>query len=153
MNADVLRIQAELIRRGYLAAGQDDGIFGLITLDAVNHFRATLGKPPLGPSIKRVDIAELLLTLFPAEYAKPVSTSPLAILWALLPVFTKGTAMTSDQIAGLVRTLLAALASYAAGKGWIPGVSPELIATVATAVVGIWSWLSNKPKVITPIGK
>ena len=81
MNADVLRIQKELIARGYLAAGEDDGVFGLITLDAVNHYRATLGKPPLGPSIKRIDIAELLLTLFPAEYAKPVSHSPADPNW------------------------------------------------------------------------
>ena len=159
MNADVLRVQRELIKRGYLAAGQDDGVFGLITLDAVNHYRATLGKPPLGPSIKRIDIAELLLTLFPAEYA-PVhypplpSTNPLRLLWALLPVFTKGTAMTSDQITGIVRLLMGMLSGYFLSRGiGTADIWAWVTAGVLGVVPAVWSWWNNRPKVIAPIGK
>ena len=137
MNADVLRIQAELIKRGYLAAGQDDGVFGVITLDAVNHYRATLGKPPLGPSIKRIDIAELLLSLFPAEYAKPVSQSPADPNWLVrvginlfLSQFLKGLPVMNiltgykTYIVGALSILTGLAAMIGIGVPGLPTISP-----------------------------
>ena len=152
MNADVLRIQSELIKRGYLAAGQDDGVFGVITLDAVNHYRATLGKPPLGSKVRNIDIAELLFDLFPdlAKLPSPPLTSitslnSLRLIWALLPVFTKGTAMTNDQLQGIARTVIAAAIPYAVAKGWIPAGSADLVITAGVALlVAIWSVVSKR---------
>lgn len=157
---NVTEIQQRLIALGFLAPldeqgrPNDDGKFGGRSLDAFNHFRASKGKPPIIP---KVSMEQLNADLFPEEQPppSPPRSNPLSNLGTLLSLvqLLKGKTMTSDQLTGLVRALLAALAAYAAGKGWIPGVSPELLATLATAIVGVWSWISNRPKVISPIGK
>jgi hypothetical protein len=55
--------------------------------------------------------------------------------------------MNKDQIGGVVRAVLAALAGYAAGKGLIPaeGVN-EAVSALSVAVVAIWSLFTNKAK-------
>lgn len=138
---DATKYQQRLATLGYLAADQVDGVFGPISLDAYNRYRATRGLPP----VNTTSIAELEAVLFPKPLPLP-STNPLAILWALLPVFTKGTAMTSEQIQGVARTILAAALPYAIAKGWIPAGSADLVVSAGVAVlVAVWSVLS-KPK-------
>jgi hypothetical protein len=57
--------------------------------------------------------------------------------------------MTSDQIQGLIRTILAALGGFIVAKGW---VSSELwawiVGGVATVGPAIWSWVKNRPAAI-----
>jgi len=148
MKADeVRRYQRRLIELQYLprfaadGSPNDDGVFGAISMDAFNHYRATKGLPP----VTATTLTELESVLFPPP-PKPVSTNPLAILLALLPVFTKGTAMTSEQLQGVARTILAAALPYAIAKGWIPAGSADLVVSAGVAVlVAVWSVLS-KPK-------
>lgn len=64
---NVTEIQRRLIALGYLAAGEDDGKFGHRSLDAYNHFRATLGKGP----VVQTSMAELNADLFPEEQPAP----------------------------------------------------------------------------------
>jgi hypothetical protein len=54
--------------------------------------------------------------------------------------------MTKDQIEGTIRTVLAALAAYLAGKGYFPQISPELLTAITTVLVGAWSLWSNRPR-------
>jgi hypothetical protein len=54
--------------------------------------------------------------------------------------------MTSDQVGGIIRALLAAIAGYAAGKGFITtDMGNELVGAGVTVGVAIWSVLSKKP--------
>lgn len=56
--------------------------------------------------------------------------------------------MTSDQIGGIVRAILTALAGYAAGKGLIStGMANELVGAGVTIGVAIWSIVAKKDKV------
>lgn len=50
-----------------------------------------------------------------------------------------------DQLWGIIRTILTAVISYAVAKGWIPtGVVPaELVASIMTIAVAIWSMLGK----------
>jgi hypothetical protein len=54
--------------------------------------------------------------------------------------------MTSVEISGIVRALVAAAGGYAMGKGW--GVDAELVATVggaaATIIVAVWSVIAKR---------
>lgn len=155
---NVTEIQRRLIELGFLAPGGDDGIFGEGSLAAYNHFLASKGKPP---HVGLILLAELNRELFPEEQPspkpKPIRKPGLfELLASIKTIFdiSKGKTMTSDQIAGVVRTLVAALAAYFAGKGWFGGnVSPELITAITTVIVGAWSWFSKRPKVIEPIKK
>ena len=53
--------------------------------------------------------------------------------------------MTSDQVGGIIRALLAAIAGYAAGKGFITTeMGSELVGAGVTVGVAIWSVLSKK---------
>ena len=132
---DATKYQQRLADLSYLARDQVDGVFGPISLAAYNRYRATRGLPP----VNTTTLDELESVLFP----KP---NPLAILWALLPVFTKGTAMTSEQLQGVARTILAAALPYAIAKGWIPAGSADLVVSAGVAVlVAVWSVIS-KPK-------
>lgn len=60
--------------------------------------------------------------------------------------------MNSDQLGGLVRTLVAALAGLAVGFGWFASVTPETWTTVggiaATVAAAGWSWWTNRTKAI-----
>lgn len=140
MTHDATKYQQRLVDLHFLDQSQVDGVFGPISMDAFNRYRATQGLPPL----RLVTIAELERTLFP----KPVALNSLTLLWALIPVFTKGTQMTSEQLQGVARTILAAALPYAIAKGWIPAGSADLIVSAGVAVlVAIWSVLS-KPKAV-----
>lgn len=137
---DATKYQRFLADRGYLSADQVDGVFGPISMDAFNHYRATRGLPP----VTTTTVAELEAVLFPPP-PKPVSTNPLAILWALIPVFTKGATMTNEQLQGVARTVIAAAVPYLVAKGYIPAGSADLIVTAGVAVlVAIWSVVSKK---------
>ncbi len=71
---NVTECQQKLIALGYLTptnefgARNDDGRFGERSLDAYNHFRATLGKGP----VVAISMAELNADLFPEEQPPPV---------------------------------------------------------------------------------
>lgn len=56
--------------------------------------------------------------------------------------------MNTDQIWGIMRTLIAAVVAYAAAKEWIPlGFIPEeLIAAIATVIVTLWSVFTKTTK-------
>lgn len=55
--------------------------------------------------------------------------------------------MTSDQIGGVVRAILAGLGGFVAAKGWIPADTYGVISTaIVTIVVSIWSWKTNAAK-------
>lgn len=54
--------------------------------------------------------------------------------------------MTSDQIGGLVRTLLGILGGFILAKGWINAETwAWIVGGVASAAPAIWSWISNRP--------
>jgi hypothetical protein len=54
--------------------------------------------------------------------------------------------MTSDQVGGVIRAILAAIAGYAAGKGLInAGMADQLVGAGVTIGVAIWSVFSKKP--------
>ena len=53
--------------------------------------------------------------------------------------------MTNEQVAGIIRTLVAAVAGYFAGKGYIETSMVEAIAgAMATLGVAAWSVASKK---------
>jgi len=53
--------------------------------------------------------------------------------------------MNQDQVSGIIRALLAALAGYAAGKGIVSSdMANELVGAGVTVGVAIWSVLSKK---------
>lgn len=55
--------------------------------------------------------------------------------------------MTSDQVSGFVRTLLAFGGGILVSKGWIDDATMMGIVGGLTAVVaGLWSWWSKKPE-------
>ena len=131
-----------------------DGRFGVGTFDAVNLYLQQKGRPPL---VGRPTLVEVNAAMFPEEQVAPAIQPPsvFAQIGALMSIINllKGKTRTSDQIAGIVRTVLAVGLTWLAGKGIIPAVPPDLLATLTLAVVGLWSWLSNRPKTITPIAK
>lgn len=160
MTRNVTECQRELIRLGFLESTQpdgtrsDDGRAGQLTFAAFNRFLANKGKPPVDPG--DFTLAAINAALWPDEV--PAVATPPSIfnqIGAVVSIINllKGKTMTNDQITGLVRTVLASLLAYVAGKGWIPNASPELIASLTTVVVAVWSWVSNRPKTITKIGQ
>lgn len=57
--------------------------------------------------------------------------------------------MTSDQIGGLVRTLLGILGGFILAKGWINAETwAWIVGGAASAAPAIWSWVSNRPAAI-----
>ncbi len=53
--------------------------------------------------------------------------------------------MNADQIWGIVRTILAAFAGWAAGQGYIDNeTAMTVIGAVGTIFVAVWSWWSKK---------
>jgi hypothetical protein len=137
----VRRVQSALNAHGY--ALQVDGIFGEATKAALLSFQTGETLQPTGlldPDTRKALFEDRHETIF----------SRLGTLLALFNL-VKGTPMTSDQLTGLVRTILASLLAYVAGKGWIPNASPELVAALTTVVVAVWSWVSNRPKTISKL--
>lgn len=54
--------------------------------------------------------------------------------------------MTSEQIGGVLRAILASLAGYVAGKGLITAsIADQLVGAGVTIGVAIWSIWSKKP--------
>jgi hypothetical protein len=55
--------------------------------------------------------------------------------------------ITNDQVGGIVRSVLAVVLGYAAGRGIIAsGAVADLAATVSAAVIAGWSAYTNRPK-------
>lgn len=55
--------------------------------------------------------------------------------------------LTSDQMGGIVRAVVASAGGYAAAKGWIGAGDVEWLAGgAAAAFVAAWSWWSKRPK-------
>lgn len=73
---NVTEAQQRLIVLGYLAEGGADGKFGQKSLDAYNHYRASLGKPPVTPPIQ---LLGLNADLFPDEFPldPPKASNPI----------------------------------------------------------------------------
>lgn len=54
--------------------------------------------------------------------------------------------MTSEQIAGIIRTLLAAGAGYIVARGWVDGVTAEaVVGGLTTILVAAWSYMAKRP--------
>ncbi len=57
--------------------------------------------------------------------------------------------MSSDQIGGLVRTVLGILGGFILAKGWVNAETwAWIVGGLASAVPAIWSWISNRPAAI-----
>lgn len=60
--------------------------------------------------------------------------------------------MNSDQLGGLVRTLVATVAGIFVGMGYFATITPETWTTIggiaATVAAAGWSWWSNRTKAI-----
>ncbi|MGY3359734.1 hypothetical protein ACVWZK_006397 [Bradyrhizobium sp. GM0.4] len=57
--------------------------------------------------------------------------------------------MSSDQIGGLVRTLLGILGGFILAKGWVNAETwAWIVGGAAAAIPAIWSWVSNRPAAI-----
>jgi len=55
--------------------------------------------------------------------------------------------MNTDQIGGLIRAIGGVAVGWAVGKGYITSEDGQwLLAGAGTAVIGAWSWWTNKPK-------
>ena len=55
--------------------------------------------------------------------------------------------MSAEQIWGIVRTILAAVAGWAAAKGYIDNeTAMTIIGALGTIFVASWSWWSKKAK-------
>lgn len=53
---------------------------------------------------------------------------------------------TSEQIAGIVRTVGASTATYAIAKGWLTPAGAEWVVSGLVAVAaGAWSWWAKRP--------
>jgi hypothetical protein len=56
--------------------------------------------------------------------------------------------MNKDQVFGIVRTVVAAVAGFLAGKGYLDASMVEGVAgAVATIAVAVWSVAAKKPAV------
>ncbi len=54
--------------------------------------------------------------------------------------------MNKDQVFGIVRTVVAAVGGFLAGKGYLDASTVEALAgAMATIVVAVWSVASKKP--------
>ena len=54
--------------------------------------------------------------------------------------------MTSDQIGGIVRAILAALGGYFVGKGIVDQATvTTIVGAAATIATAVWSLWTNKP--------
>lgn len=57
--------------------------------------------------------------------------------------------MTSDQIGGIIRAVLAAVFGYITGKGWIDGATATTISgAIATLAITAWSVWTNRASAI-----
>lgn len=55
--------------------------------------------------------------------------------------------MSAEQIWGIVRTILAAVAGWAAAKGYIDNeTAMTIVGAIGTIFVAMWSWRSKQAK-------
>ena len=60
--------------------------------------------------------------------------------------------MNTEQIAGILRTILAALGGYVVAKGVVDAATYTALSGAAvTIVVALWSYRSNKPGTVIPV--
>lgn len=134
---NVTEIQRKLIALGYLAPGEDDGKFGHKSLDAFNHYRASLGKPPIIP---KVTMEQLNADLFPEEVPPPALKKPNLFdqIGAVVSVIqlVKGKTMNWNDIQQVVRILAYAAAGWLGAKG---GLDPANVETLGGALLGLVS--------------
>jgi uncharacterized membrane protein len=54
--------------------------------------------------------------------------------------------MTTDQITGILRAILAAIGGFILAKGWISADNWNwIVGGVVTLAPVIWSWIANRP--------
>jgi len=54
--------------------------------------------------------------------------------------------MSNEQIAGIIRTLLAAGAGFIVARGWVDAVTAEaVVGGLVTILVATWSWWAKRP--------
>ncbi len=54
--------------------------------------------------------------------------------------------MTSDQLQGILRAVLAAVGGFVLAKGWLPADTWNwIVGGVVVAAPAVWSWFSNRP--------
>jgi len=57
--------------------------------------------------------------------------------------------MSSDQITGIIRAVLAAIGGFIIAKGWVNAETwTWIVGGAATIGPVIWSWVSNRPAAI-----
>lgn len=57
--------------------------------------------------------------------------------------------MTSDQITGIIRAIMAAIGGFILAKGWVSAETwAWIVGGAATVGPVIWSWISNRPAAI-----
>lgn len=137
-------VQQFLADKGF-DPGPVDGVFGAQSLAAYNRFCATIG---LG-SVASPTLAQVNDTIWP-----PPPKPPAFDFSTIIAIFnlTQGKTMTADQITGLIRLGLGLIGGYFVGKGIVTQSAFDWIsAGILTAIPGIWSWISNRPKTIVPI--
>ena len=59
--------------------------------------------------------------------------------------------MNADQVGGLVRTIVASLVAYGAGKGWFGAeTASDIVAAASAVAIAGWSYFTNKPGTVIP---
>jgi peptidoglycan hydrolase-like protein with peptidoglycan-binding domain len=151
------RLQEALARAKHIGgspyyAGPIDGILGPASEAAIVAFRRD---NDLSPTVEIDNTMLRLLGIGPALITEPGTLGniiALPIIELAFAFITKGKLMTWDQINGVVRALLTAIGGYLVGKGLIDQTTAtELVGAVLTIGGALWSIVSNRPKVISPI--
>lgn len=125
----VPEIQRRLIELGFLAVGEDDGTFGQKSLDALNHFLASKGKPEHTGMIL---LTELNALLFPEDAPPPKPKKRNTVFGELLKTIIINQIKGQIPMLGFLdgyKTYIVAAVSIVLGAlaliGWsIPGVPP-----------------------------
>lgn len=132
---DASRYQQRLAILGYLAADQVDGVFGQMSLDAYNHYRATRGLPP----VNTTTLDELESVLFPRPKISLPPQTGLNILLLVLNIL-KGKSMSSDVVTQLIRIVGYSAGSYFFGDAVAKGDMFQAALGGACAVVAFVWW-------------
>lgn len=139
-------------------SGTIDGELGPKSIHAISLFRTDHNLDHPGEPVVDTDLMrELgLLTIqdpsvVAAAKAKGIDLLTLIGLVGPVLALLKGRPMTSDQLGGIVRAVLAAIAGYFVGKGVIDADTAATISgAVATIAVAAWSIFTNRPSKIVP---
>jgi hypothetical protein len=158
---NVTECQQKLIALKYLpklnekGEPNDDGKFGTVSLDAFNHYRASLGKPPIIP---KVTMEQLNADLFPEDVppappARTFSISPIvrvAISLVLNTLKGNGPMLTTFDKAW-VSGVVAFVCQYVINHFFNITVSADtqslLVTVIVALVTAAATWIvPNKPK-------